>query len=166
MGDWVSHVLLAYGFAVLADARWKSLVVGGALLPDVFPRAVETLLNLGGWSLMPWFFPTHTFVGSALLAAAAAQAFARDRREAFGLLSLGALTHYVSDGLERHFAGHAPLWPFSDGRVELGLWWTDEIMKALTVAAAFCGTMVLLERAGLLHRWRTGGDRQGAGRMG
>ncbi|SEM02129.1 metal-dependent hydrolase [Haloferax larsenii] len=125
MPDLLAHVFLAYSLATIASWRYEwltspyvTVVMAGAFIPDlakghlVLPDArVEQLLGLP----FDWF-GLHTLgavICSVLVGVLVVHA--RERIRVFLLLSLGAASHLVADGLLTKPSGvsHPMLWPFT-----------------------------------------------------
>lgn len=123
MPDLLAHALLAYGLAMLLSWRYErispayaTVAMAGAFVPDlskiqllVPSGSVERLLGLP----FDWF-ALHTAGGTlvAVLVGVAAVA-PRERKPVLALLSVGAVSHLVADGLLRTPSGqsYAMLWP-------------------------------------------------------
>jgi len=137
--DPVTHIVVPAAIALAARARREDAVLAGlgGILPDLengiyvlfsfLPGSHYLLLKHGG---------THTFVGAALVALAAAL-FLKDRRlRAFGFLLLGTWTQVALDIVTNPW-GMRFLMPFSGYRIaRLGFPWEVPLHVGLLLFAA------------------------------
>ncbi len=132
MPDLVSHVLIALILCELFNLKPKSLVILGAILPDITQKLY---LILPVSDALFWFLiPFHTPIGEILLSFIVIQFFSIDRKKSFLLLLLGWSSHFLSDMLSRHFLlGQLLLFPFSWKSFEFGILWFDKYYYILVV---------------------------------
>jgi membrane-bound metal-dependent hydrolase YbcI (DUF457 family) len=126
MTDIFSHILIGYAVAAVISPRydwfndqWITVVLVGAMLPDldkiglVLSESViqQTLGIPFSWEAL--HLPVGTLVVCGMLSVLAGDCY---RRRVFGLLLLGAATHYLLDAFAVFTAGYSYpfLWP---------LWW-------------------------------------------
>ena len=105
MPDWASHILFALLICeVINIKRKKSLVVLGALLPDILSKIhyLGFFFNFNWEYLFIFFHPaSHSFIGALLLSLIASGFFKYDQKESFILLVIGSLSHVFLDLLNR-----------------------------------------------------------------
>ncbi len=135
MPDWLTHIVIAL---ILLDLwpfilpkfpiKKKSVVLVGALLPDIFPKLFlatifipfpEINYNLLGAFHTPFIF----FLLSILIT----PLFRYDWEKIILWLNIGAISHFLADALLRHFdAGVRLLFPLSLKHYTLNLVWPDQ----------------------------------------
>jgi len=116
--DWLTHVLVAWTLSRLLQIRFKqfddkstAIVMVGALVPDIVK--IATLFDFFRINACNFLAPFHTPVG-ALLSSALISLLFQESSLAFGMLVLGASTHFALDFCLKHVAGGMPLlFPFS-----------------------------------------------------
>ena len=113
MPDWISHILIVLIIAQVFNVKQKSLLVLGALLPDI----------LGKLKLLNYFFEStppiikmlsaygHSVIVSLLVAGLIALFFLYPYFKTFSLIGIGVITHFLSDGLFKSFTynGYLPI---------------------------------------------------------
>ncbi len=128
MPDWLTHIVIALVFAEIFSVRKKSVVLLGAVLPDVLVKLtlLELFIPIPNWNytfLSAFHVPLVLFLVILLLA----PLFRYKYSAIVGWLSLGALTHFASDALLRHFQGGVALfYPFSLDKYSLNWVWPDQ----------------------------------------
>ena len=131
MPEWVTHALLGLLVAEIFSVRKKSIVVLGALLPDMIIKL--TLLRLFipipnfDYAILGAF---HTPFPLLLFTILISPLFRYDHLTIIAWLNLGALTHFLSDALLRHLGsgGVRLLYPFTAKYYTLGLIWPDDTL--------------------------------------
>ena len=134
--DWLTHVLVAWTLSRLLQIRFRQfdekntvIVMVGALVPDI----VKIGLLFDFFRINTWNFlaPFHTPVG-ALLSSALISLLFQGSSLAFGMLVLGASTHFALDFWLKHVAGGLPLlFPFSWQGYQVGLFQVDNYLPCL-----------------------------------
>lgn len=127
MPDWVTHIVIALLFAEAFDVPKKSIVLFGAILPDIFPKLVLlrlfTPLPLGDLGFLKAF---HTPFVLFLVIMLIALLFRYNYLKIVLWLSLGAVTHFFADSLLKHFTGGVNLlFPLSLEHYTLNLVWPN-----------------------------------------
>ena len=126
MPDWMSHILVGLIIAEAFNIRKKSLVLLGALLPDVLSKLFLLFFYFdffNNLSVRSFHSPIMVFLLAILLA----PIFKYNRLKTVILVSVGALSHFLADLTMRHFnSGIRLLFPFSMETYSLGLLWPDE----------------------------------------
>lgn len=141
MPDWLTHIVLAAVAVELFSIRNKSLVFLGALLPDLLPKLVLLRLIIPipelNYTLLSAF---HTPFVLFLVTLLIAPLFRYRYRAVVALITLGALTHFLSDALLRHFSGGvALLYPLSLKHYTLNLVWPEQSYLILLPALLIYG---------------------------
>lgn len=132
MPDLMSHLLIALILAEIFSIKKKSLVVLGALLPDLLSKGHLIYLHLGmapSFSFVPFHTPAMIFLISLLIA----PMFRYSKSKTIFLINLGALSHFLSDLTMKHFAiiGSRLFFPFSMSNYTLNLIWPEKSIYIL-----------------------------------
>lgn len=135
MPDWLSHILIALIIVELFNIKYKSLVVLGSLLPDLVTKfhLINIFRVFPQGLLDPFFVIFHTPIMVFLLALIIAPFFRLNQKLVIGLISLGWITHILSDLTNKHllFGQSFLLFPFSWRQFEIGLFWPDQYYLVL-----------------------------------
>ena len=113
MPDWISHILFGLILCHLFSIKKKSLVILGALLPDLIGKL--KMLNYLFPGAPDWLIPLsnlwHTPFPSILSAFLIALFFSYPYLETSILIILGDLSHFLSDGTTKSFIfnGYLPI---------------------------------------------------------
>ncbi len=131
MPDWVSHLLIGLIFVELFNIRKKSLVLLGALMPDLISKLFLLFFYLGFRNIVgldSFHTPTVCFLMSIFIS----PLFRYERIRTIFLVNIGLATHFLSDLLIRHFtSGIRLLFPFSMGIYNVGLFWPEQSIYVL-----------------------------------
>ena len=135
MPDLVSHVLIALIICELFSIKPKSLVILGAILPDITQKFYLVHLFIPTSDSPYWLLlPFHTPIGQILLSFIIIQLFRFDRKKAFIYLTIGWSSHIFADMFSRHFLlGQLLLFPLSWKSFEFGLMWFEQYYIILAV---------------------------------
>ncbi len=134
MPDWMSHLLIGLIVAELFNIRKKSLVVLGALMPDLIAKFFLLFFYFGFWSNVG-LDSFHTPVVCFLLAILIAPLFRHDKIKTVLLISVGLATHFLPDLTMRHFtAGMRMFFPFSMRLYRIDLIWPEQSIYVLIVS--------------------------------
>jgi len=134
MPDWMSHLLLGLIAAELFSVRKKSLVVLGALMPDLISKFLLLFFYLGFWNNLG-LDSFHTPLVSFLLAVLIAPLFRYDRVKTILLIILGLVTHFLSDFMIRHYtSGMRLMFPISMSIYRFDLIWPEQSIYFLMVS--------------------------------
>lgn len=115
MPDWISHILVALIIGQLFSIRKKSLLVLGAILPDILGKS--KLLNLF-FDDIPFIVTMisgygHMVFPSLLVAMFIALFFIYPYFKTFLIIAIGDISHFLADGTSKSFTynGYLPvLW--------------------------------------------------------
>lgn len=113
MPDWISHILIALIICHLFNIKKRSLVVVGALLPDLIGKI--KMLNYLFPGSPDWIIPLsnvwHTPLPSIISALLVALLFSYPYLETAILIILGDISHFLSDGTTKSFLfdGYLPI---------------------------------------------------------
>ncbi len=152
MPEWFTHVALGLLLAELFNVNRKSIVVVGAILPDILVKLTLVRLFLPlpnidysilGALHVPFVFFLFTLVVAPLF------------RYHYGRivlwLNLGAMSHFLSDALLRHLAGGGVrlFYPLSLNYYTASVIWPEQsYLLGLAVALAY-GLLLFLKK----YRW-------------
>lgn len=127
MPDWLSHILIGLVICEISRIRKKSLVLLGALLPDLINKI--SFLGL----FFPINFPIysvevfHTPIVCFLLAIIMAPLFKFNQKKVLLFVSIGLFSHFFFDIFTKHFLGGIILlFPFSWQRFRIDLFWFEQ----------------------------------------
>ena len=149
MPDWISHVLIGLILCEILDLRPKSLVLLGTLLPDLILKSelLQIFFPLG--DRLYWvFMPLHTPIGLLLMSLLILPLFDYDRKKSFLLITLGWISHLLSDMLTKHFLiGEFLLFPFSWKTFGFGMIWPEEFYMILLPLIIIYAAVLVVKRA-------------------
>jgi len=139
MPGWLIHLAFAYLVSKLLKIRDISLVLIGAILPDVSRvLAVLNFFNLSAKTYYVYLSPLHSPFLVIILAIAMSLLF-RKPLKSFLYLSLGFITHFFLDQLQSAYStGKLLLYPFSYlAFSQLNLFWADSKYMILFMIISF-----------------------------
>lgn len=148
--DWLTHVLVAWTLSRLLQIRFRqfdekntAIVMVGALVPDIVKIGLLfDFFRINAWNFLA---PFHTPVG-ALLSSALISLLFQESSLAFGMLVLGASTHFALDFCLKHVAGGMLLlFPFSWQGYQVGLFQSDNYWTCL-VALILASVVLIITR--------------------
>lgn len=150
MPDWLTHLVLGLVLTELFSVQKKSLVLLGAILPDILSKLVllqffVPILDLNLKFLRAFHVPFVLF----LLTLIAAPVFKYDYRKVIFWLNLGILSHFLSDLMLRHLSptsGMMLFYPFSSAGFSLNLVWPDQSYFILIPALLLYFAIILIKR--------------------
>lgn len=127
MPDWMSHLLIGLIISELFNIKKKSLVLLGALAPDLLPKIHLLYIHLNLPSIVS-FTPIHTPFMVFLISVLIAPIFRYNRFKTILLFNIGALSHFVSDLSMKHFVivGTRLFYPITNKNFTLNLIWPDQ----------------------------------------
>ena len=173
MPDLLTHLLLAYAAGTALSMRyrwlaphWVSVVMAGALLPDLDHVADVVSAGLVHRTLgLPFDWTVLQQGGGVLLTVLIGTVLVSPdrRRRVFGLLWLGAGTHLLADLLIRTPDGHAQsiLWPLTQYQPPaVGLYTSVDRWPLVLAAVVALATWYLIRRPNT-ERVFSGGVRSG-----
>ena len=127
MPDLMSHLLIGLILAELFRIRKKSLVVLGAIAPDLLGKVHLIYFYL---KLPPVisFVSFHTPVIVFLISILIAPLFIHNKFKTVLFFNIGAMSHFLSDLTMKHFTirGSRLFFPFSSDNYSLGLVWPED----------------------------------------
>ena len=131
MPDWMSHILIGLIFAEAFNIRKKSLVLLGALMPDLISKLFLLFFYLGlpnNIGLGSFHTPIMCFLLSILIA----PLFRYSRAKTILLVDIGLATHFLFDLAIRHFtSGMRLFFPFSMKVYRIDLMWPEQSIYLL-----------------------------------
>ncbi len=148
MPDWLTHVIIGLIIIELFNVKKRSLVLLGAVLPDILPKI--TLLRL--FIPLPninfgWFSAFHTPFVFFLTTLLIAPIFRYNYKKVVLLLNAGAISHFLSDALLRGFgSGSRLLYPLSYEGFRFNLVWSDQSYLILIPALVIYAIILQLKR--------------------
>ena len=135
MPDWISHILFGLIICHLFNIKKKSLVILGALLPDIIGKL--KMLNYIFPGSPDWLIPLsnvwHTPFPSIISALLIALFFFHQYLETAILIILGDISHFLSDGTTKSF--------IFDGY--LPILWADQYYWAILFFAVIYAVLIL-----------------------
>lgn len=158
MPEWFTHVALGLLLAEVFNVKKKSIVILGAILPDILVKLTLVRLfipipnvdySILGSLHVPFVFFLFTLVAAPL--------FRYDYLRIVLGLNLGALSHFISDALLRHVAGGGVrlLYPLSLKYYNLGLIWPEQTYLIGIALALAYGLLRLGKRYWAKHQQRS-----------
>lgn len=149
MPEWGTHVIVGLLLAEIFKVKKKSVVLVGAILPDIFVKLTLMRLfipipNLDYSMLGAFHVPFVFFLSSLLLAP-----LFHERYASIVLwLNLGAASHFLTDALLRHLAegGVRLLYPLSLDYYTLSLFWPEQSYWLGILAAPLYGILIALKK--------------------
>jgi len=132
MPDLMSHLLIGLILAEVFNIKKKSLVVLGALAPDILSKIPVLYFYLG--TSPPFsFISFHTPIMWLLLSILIAPLFKYDKLKTILFINIGTMSHFLSDLTIKHFAiiGTRLFFPFSSKNYTLNLIWPEQSVYIL-----------------------------------
>lgn len=150
MPDWMSHILVGLILAELFSIRKKSLVLLGALLPDLVPRLGLLFFYLGfksHFSLGAFHYPVVCILATVPIALL----FKYNRTYTIISLNIGVLSHFIIDITQRHFKAGMPIFfPFSTKLYTLNWFWPEQAAFYFLIMGLFVyGFIRLVKKYGV-----------------
>ena len=137
MPDLLSHLIIGLILAELFNIKKKSLVVLGAIVPDLLSKFHLIYLYFG---LPPYisFVSFHTPFMAFLLSILIAPLFRYDKLKTILFFNLGSMSHFLSDLTIKHFTitGTRLFFPISNQNYTLNLIWPEQSIYVL-IASLF-----------------------------
>ena len=155
MPDLMSHLIIGLILAELFNVRKKSLVVLGALAPDILSKIQLVYLHFKLPAVIS-FVSMHTPVMFFLLSILIALLFKFDRVKAVILLNIGAMSHFLSDLTMKHFTilGTRLFYPFSNKNYTFNLIWPEQSIYIL-ISSFFVYLIIIFVKMGRRENWST-----------
>lgn len=122
MPEWMTHIIIGYLIAEGLRVDKKSLVLLGALIPDLITKFIMVFRYFIPLPTLSPLIVFHIPIGSLLLAVAISPLF-REKNATY-LLSVGVLSHLLLDTTLK-FSGVMYLWPLSWKSYALNIFWTE-----------------------------------------
>jgi hypothetical protein len=141
MPDLLTHILIAWTLAELFNIQKKSIVILGAILPDIIYKI--SILNLFfNFGLSPNYLtfgllPFHSPIGLIIVSILLCYFFIYPKIKFFLIISLGWTSHILIDLFNKHYLMKQTYLfaPFSFKAVEFGLFWQDEYILPLVISS-------------------------------
>ena len=132
MPDLMSHLLIAVILAEVFNIKKKSLVILGALLPDLLSKWFLIYVHFGIAPLIS-FVTFHTPIMVFLISLLIAPVFRYNQIKVIGLINLGTLSEILSDLTMKHFTvvGSRIFFPFSNANYTFNLIWPEQSIYIL-----------------------------------
>ncbi len=131
MPDWMSHLLISLIVAELFNIEKKSLVLLGALIPDLLSKVFLLYFYLDTFKDLS-FSSFHTPLVCFILTILIAPLFKYDKVKTVFLINIGLITHFLSDLTMRHFtSGMNLFFPLSIKSYKLDLIWPEQSIYVL-----------------------------------
>ena len=151
MPDLMSHLIIALLLAEIFNIKKKSIVILGALTPDLLSKMNLIYLYFKIPALVS-FVSFHTPFMSLLLSMLIAPLFNYDKAKIILYFNLGSVSHYLSDLTIKHFTevGTRLFFPFVNKNYTLNLVWPNHSIYIL-VGSIIVYLIVILAK----HKNRT-----------
>jgi hypothetical protein len=135
MPDLMGHLVIGLILAELLDIKKKSLVVLGALMPDLVAK-IYLLYFYFGIPATISFVSFHSPIMMFLLSILIAPLFKYDKLKTFIFFNIGSASHFLSDLTMRHFtvSGTRLFFPFSFNNYTINLIWPEDSIYILIVS--------------------------------
>ncbi len=125
MPDLFSHIMLALIICEFAKVKKKSLVIIGAVIPDVLSKwaSLISIYNLNVSILYKLLFPFHMPLGSFIVLSIAMLVFDYNYKSSIKLGSIGLASHFFMDVLQvnTNFGETLLFFPLSWHNYSIGL---------------------------------------------
>jgi len=127
MPDLLSHLIIGLILAEVFDIRKKSLVVFGAVAPDILSK-IPLLYFYFGNNPPISFAPFHTPFMWLLLSILIAPLFKHDKLKTIIFINIGTMSHFLSDLTMKHFTmvGTRFFYPLTNNNYTLNLIWPEQ----------------------------------------
>lgn len=143
MPEWISHVIVAFFAAKLFRINKISVVLVGALLPDIYQKISYLLRYFFESDLLTAFYIPHTILGGILLSLIISPLFKIKFKKTISYLSLGVTTHFILDSLQGP-VGYLFLWPFNSVAYSFRIIWIESYLPLVLSLSAL--TIYLLTK--------------------
>lgn len=148
MPDWVTHIAIALLILELYPVKKKSLVLLGAIMPDLFPKLVLIRLlipipAIDYHILSAFHTPFVLFLATLLIA----PLFRYNYWKVVLWITIGTTSHFLSDALLRHFIGGVNLfYPVLLKHYTLNLVWPDQSYLILIPTVIFYLLIIIYKK--------------------
>lgn len=150
MPDWLTHVVIGLILIEIFNVRKKSLVLLGAIIPDILPKLVLLRLLIPIPEVSTGILKSlHTPFILFLFTLLVAPLFKYDYKKVVLWLNLGTLSHFLFDFTLRHLhpnSGMRLLYPFSLEKFSLNLVWPEQSYFILIPALCIYVGIILFKR--------------------
>jgi membrane-bound metal-dependent hydrolase YbcI (DUF457 family) len=142
MPDWITH--LSFGWLVGRSCLKNnlSLVLLGAILPDLFTKWVLIFNRFWEPDLVNSLAISHKPVGAFLLVLLLSMLF-KDEVEARKLLLLGVLTHFFLDSFM--VGGVELFWPIFTYKIGLRIFWQEDVFPFIFLNSIVLVYIIILK---------------------
>lgn len=130
MPEWISHVIVAFFAAKLFRINKISIVLVGAILPDIYQKISYILRYFFESDLLAAFYIPHTIIGGILFSLIVAPIFKVKFKKTISYLSLGVATHFILDSLQGP-VGYLFLWPLSSVAYSFRIIWIESYLPII-----------------------------------
>lgn len=147
MPDLLSHLLIGLILAEIFNIKKKSLVVLGAILPDLLSKL--HLIYLYFWiPLQISFISFHTPFMIFMLSLLISPLFMHNQLKTVLFINLGSMSHFLSDLMIKHFtvSGTRMLFPFSNQNYTLNLIWPEQSIYVLVLCSLIYALIKLAKK--------------------
>jgi len=148
MPDLMGHLLIGLIIAELFSVKKKSLVLLGAIMPDILSKMYIPFFYLG---LPPFisFDILHTPAMGFLISILIAPLFRYERIKTLILVNAGLASHFIFDLTMKHFtAGQYLLFPFSMKFYTLNWIWPEQSTYILAASLLAYISIILFKKIG------------------
>lgn len=135
MPDLMSHLIIGLILAELFNIKKKSLVVLGAIMPDLLSKSHLIYIHLGispSLSFVSFHTPFMMFLVSIFIASL----FRYNKLKTILFFNIGSMSHFLSDLTMKHFTtvGTRLFFPLSNQNYTLNWIWPEQSIYILIVS--------------------------------
>lgn len=149
MPDWLTHLVIGLVLIEIFNVEKKSLILLGAILPDLIPKLVLLRLfvplpDLSFGLLNSLHVPFILFLFTLLIA----PVFRYDYKKVVLWLNIGTISHFLADALLRNFGngGVKLLYPLTIEKYNLNLVWPNESYYILVPALLVYLVIIMIKK--------------------
>jgi len=148
MPDWMTHIVVGLVLAEAFNIPKKSIVLLGAILPDILPKLVLLRLFIplpnGNYNLLSAFHVPFVFFLASIFIALL---FRHNKFRIVLWLNIGAMSHFLADATLQHFEGGVRLlYPLSLESYTLNVVWPEQSYLVLIPALLVYGGLLLFKK--------------------
>jgi|SRR3989338_1225568 len=149
MPDLMSHLLIGLILAELLNTKKKSLVVLGALMPDLISK-IHLVYFYFGFPHSISFYNFHTPLMAFLLSVLIAPLFEYSSLRTVFYFNIGSISHFLSDLTMKHFTltGTPLFFPFLRHGYTLNLVWPEQSIYILAATLAVYAVIKFTRKRG------------------
>jgi len=151
MPDLLSHLIIGLILAELFNIRKKSLVVLGAIAPDIIAK-IPLLYFYLGVNPPVSFTPFHTPFMWLLLSILIAPLFKHDKLKTIIFINIGTMSHFLSDLTIKHFTdvGTRFFYPITNANYSFNLIWPEQSFYILFISLIVYLLIIIIKKNNII----------------